>query len=264
MSPADRQVSADQVVPADPGRRTGPRVNVLVSLNFPDMNDHVADLVRRFTRTALAQLAELDADWALCDTSSDRPPVPEVLEAEALLVLGGGDVDSELYGVPGPVANEYGVDVDADLFTMAAIRSAVDEVGIPVLAVCRGSQLLNLAYGGTLVPDLQPWHLHRGSYDTGLFIDEHVRVQAGTRLGAILGREEWIVRSGHHQAVADVAPDLRLAALADDGVVEALEHRDAWAIGVQWHPEDDDGHGKDRELLWAALVHAARDRALAR
>ena len=69
------------------------------------------------------------------------------------------------------------------------------------------------------------------------------------------------MRSGHHQAGADVAPALRRAAVADDGVVEAVEHPTAWALGVQWHPEDDDGSGEDRTLLWTALRQAAVVRA---
>ena len=85
-------------------------------------------------------------------------------------------------------------------------------------------------------------------------------VDPGTRLEAVLGRREWTVRSGHHQAVADVAPALRRAAVADDGVVEAVEHPDAWALGVQWHPEDDDGPALPRELLWSALATAAATR----
>lgn len=261
MTEADRSfVSMSEVVPAETGHRGGPRINVLVSLNFPDMNNHVADLVRRFTRTALEQLAVHGCDWRLIDTSAELPSVPAAIDADGVLVLGGGDVDSELYGVPGPVPHEYGVDPEADRFTIAAIRAAIaDEV--PVLAVCRGSQLLNLAFGGTLVPDLDPYELHRGSYESSLFLDEHVTVEEGTRLLDILGEREWRVRSGHHQAVADVAPALRLAAVADDGVVEAVEHPEAWAVGVQWHPEDDDGSGRDRELLWRALVDAAELRA---
>ena len=259
MSSHSTVVLESEVVPADAGPRSGPRVNVLVSLNFPDMNAHVADLVRRFTRVALEELADLGFDWTLIDTSAPLPPLDEVLDTDALLVLGGGDIDSELYGVPGPVPNEYGVDPVADVFSMDAIRAAVG-ADLPLLAVCRGSQLLNLAFGGGIVPDLQPSHLHKGDYGTGLFIDEHVTVEEGTRLAAILGRREWIVRSGHHQAVAEVAPSLRLAAVADDGVVEGVEHPEAWAIGVQWHPEDDDGHGHDRVLLWTALRDAAAAR----
>ena len=252
-------VHAHEVEPADGGARTGPRVNVLVSLNFPDMNDHVGDLVRCFTARAVAELAALDVDWRLLDKGTSLPGLEDALDADAVLVLGGGDVDSELYGVPGPVPHEYGVDVEADLFTRDAILGAIER-HMPVLALCRGSQLLNLAFGGTLVPDLDPAHLHKGHYDDGLMVDEHVTVDEGTRLLEILSRREWTVRSGHHQAVAEVAPALRRAAVADDGVVEAIEHPTAWAIGVQWHPEDDDGHGHDRVLLWTALRDAALSR----
>lgn len=257
-------VLESEVLPAEEGARTGPRIAVLLSLNFPDMNAHVAGLVRRFTRVALEECADLDLDWRLVDTSAELPEAAEVVAAsDGLLLLGGGDVDSELYGVPGPVPHEYGVDPAADLFCIASIRAALAR-DLPVLAVCRGSQLLNLAFDGTLVPDLDPWHLHKGDYESGLFLDEHVTVLADTRLASILGGTDWTVRSGHHQAVDVVGPGLRLAALADDGVVEAVEHPERWAIGVQWHPEDDDGHGHDRRLLWSALAAAARERVAER
>lgn len=260
-TPTDQspRVEQHQVLPADPGPRSGPRVAVLVSLNFPDLTEPVAELVRRFTAVALEQCARIGFDWRLVDTSAPLPPLHDVLDTDGLLLLGGGDVDSELYGVAGPVPHEYGVDPEADRYCIEAIRGAV-EADLPVLAVCRGAQLLNLAFGGTLVPDLDPWHLHRGDYADGLFIDEHVTVDAGTRLAELLGARELTVRSGHHQAVAEVGAPLRRAAVADDGVVEAVEHPEAWAIGVQWHPEDDDGHGHDRRLLWAALRDAAAAR----
>lgn len=245
-----------EVEPADPGPRTGPRVAVLVSLNFPDLTDHVADLVRQLTRTALEQLAALGAEWRLVDTSAALPALDEVLDTDAVLVLGGGDVDSELYGVPGPVPGEYGVDADVDRWTIDAVRRAVD-ADVPVLAVCRGSQLLNVAYGGTIVPDLDPADLHKGGPD-GLFIDEVVQVDQGTRLAEILGVGPVSVRSGHHQAVDRIAPGLRRAAVAADGVVEGVEHATAWAIGVQWHPEEMQADAEHRARLWRALCDAAR------
>jgi putative glutamine amidotransferase len=255
----DAYVRTDEVLPDDPGPRTGPRVAVLVSLNFPDLTEPVADLVRRFTSTALGELAGRGADWRVVDTSAALPDVSTVLDADAVLLLGGGDVDSEIYGVAGPVPHEYGVDRAADEFCLDAIRSAVD-ADIPVLGICRGSQLLNVAFGGTLIPHLEGEGVHHGPHGDDLFVDEPVTVEEGTRLRQILGRTRITVRNGHHQAVADVAPALRRAAVADDGVVEAVEHPDAWAIGVQWHPEDDLGAPDDLDALVGALLDTAARR----
>jgi len=249
-------VSRDDVVPVRRGARTGPRVAVLGSLNIPGQNEHVAELVRRFTRTVLQEIEDAGGDWTLVDTSAPLPVVDHVLAAEAVVILGGGDVDSECYGVAGPAPHEWGVDADADEFCIDVIRRAV-ATEVPVLGICRGAQLLNVAFGGTLVPDIAVWALHHGPHDTGLMIDERVNVVPATRLAEILETSSLTVRSGHHQAVAEVAPELRLAAFADDGVVEAVEHPVAWAVGVQWHPEDDDGHGDDRRALIAALLSQA-------
>ena len=255
-------ISLDDVQPARPGTRTGPRVAVLGSLNIPGQSDHVAELVIAFTSTVLQQIEDLDGDWTFIDTSADpsapRVTVSEVLTADAVVLLGGGDVDSELYGVPGPAPHEYGVDRAADDFCIDVIRGAVD-AGIPVLGICRGSQLLNVAFGGSLVPDIVNAGLHHGVSDD-LMIDEAISVVEGTRLHAVLGCDRVVVRSGHHQAVDQVAPALRLAALAEDGVVEGVEHPEAWAVGVQWHPEDDDGPGDHRHSLFFALLAEAQQR----
>jgi putative glutamine amidotransferase len=249
-------VSLDEVLPTDPGPRTGPRVAVLVSLNFPDLTPPVADLVRRFTGRALEVLAERGADWTLVDTTDDLPGVGDVLDTDALLLLGGGDVDSEVYGVEGPVPHEYGVDREADEFCMEAIRGAVDD-GTPVLGICRGHQLVNVAFGGTLLPDIPEDGLHHGPHGDDLFVDERVALDEGSRLRAILGTDVVVVRNGHHQAVADVAPALRRAAVAADGVVEAVEHPQAWVVGVQWHPEDTLGDPEGLDQLVDALLEAA-------
>ncbi|MFD0660179.1 gamma-glutamyl-gamma-aminobutyrate hydrolase family protein [Thermocatellispora tengchongensis] len=150
----------------DPGplRAQGPRVAVLVSLNFPGMTEHVAGLVRSFTRTALESLAEAGARHTLIDTSDHAAlddPARTAAGHDGLLLLGGGDADPALYGLTGPAPNSYGVDRRADDHSIAAIRAAV-AAGRPVLGICRGSQLINLAYGGTLIPDLEDYHLHHG------------------------------------------------------------------------------------------------------
>ena len=153
-------------------------------------------------------------------------------------------------------------DLAADEFCIDSIRAAVDS-DIPLLGFCRGSQLLNIAFGGTLIPHIEGDGVHHGPHGDDLFVDEPVTVEVGSRLHDILGRSTITVRNGHHQAVADVAPALRRAAVARDGVVEAVEHPDAWAIGVQWHPEDDLGSPEDLDALVDALLAAAAARTSA-
>ncbi|AXI81676.1 gamma-glutamyl-gamma-aminobutyrate hydrolase family protein [Peterkaempfera bronchialis] len=245
-----------EVEPPGPAPVGGPRIAVLVSLNFPDLTEPVADLVRRFTGTALATLRELGADHRLVDTSADALGDPaEAADLDGLLVLGGGDVDGALYGVTGPVPHSYGVDRRADDHTLAAIRAAV-AAGRPVLGICRGHQLVNVAHGGTLIPDLEDHRLHRGGPGQPMFLDEKVTVTPGTRVADLAGELRLTVRSGHHQAVDRVGGGLVVAARADDGVVEAVEHPERWVVGVQWHPEDPDGADAHRRRLFAGFVAA--------
>lgn len=254
---ASRKVTAEDVAPAGIENlpADAPTVAVVVSLNFPDMTDEINELVIRFTRTALQALTDAGARSVLVDSSAfPLPAASLVTGADGVLFLGGGDVDPGLYGVTGPVKNMYGVDRAADDYCIALIQRSVAE-DATVLAICRGSQLLNFALGGTLIPDLEPWALHRGGPGKPMFLDEPVTLSAGTKLHGILGKDRLTVRSGHHQAVGEVAPTLRVAAVADDGIVEATEHREAsWVVGVQWHPEDTDGSATDRARLFGAFV----------
>ncbi|MQY40823.1 Carbamoyl-phosphate synthase small chain [Streptomyces sp. RB17] len=246
-----REVEPDGAPPAG-----GPRIAVLVSLNFPDLTEPVADLVRRFTRTALSTLHAVGARYELVDTSADGLGDPAASAAyDGLLLLGGGDVDGELYGFGGPVPNSYGVDRRADDHSIAAIR-AVAAAQRPVFGICRGSQLINIAFGGTLVPDLEDYRLHRGGPGQPLFLDEKVSVAQDSRLAALTGTGRLTVRSGHHQAVAAVGDGLVAVAHADDGVIEAVEHPERWVVGVQWHPEDPDGSADHRLRLFDGFVAA--------
>ena len=225
-------VLRDEVEPSGartraPGR---PHVAVLVSLNFPDLTAPVAALHRRFTRTVLTALAELDASFELVDTS-EPGSVDVVVDADGLLVLGGGDIAATCYGGPdGVLPNSYGVDAEADRVSIDMIRAYID-AGRPVLGICRGSQLINVCYGGTIIGDITDYQLHRGA-------------------GPL------VVRSGHHQAVDDVADELVVAARALDGIVEGVEHPTDWVLGVQFHPEDDDGPLEPLYQLLAGFIAA--------
>lgn len=236
-------------------------IAVLASLNFPDMTEPVAELIRRFTRVALESLHALGASYRLFDTSRALPDPAAVAACDGLLLLGGGDIDASCYLGPAelPVEQDprsYGIDLRADRDGLAAIAAAL-AAGIPVLGICRGAQLLNVHYGGTILGDIEDYVLHRGHDAEPMFIDEEVRVLPGNRVADILGAGPVVVRSGHHQAVDRLGAGLRLAAVAADGIIEGFDDPNRWLVGVQWHPEDDDGVHHDRMRLFGALIDAS-------
>ena len=231
-------------------------VCVLASLNFPDISAADVALIRRFTRVALATLHEQGASWELWDTTVALAEPARAGDFDGLLLLGGGDIDGSCYGVSARHPSAYGVDVRADRDALAAIAAA-EAAGRPIFGICRGSQLLNVARGGTIIGDIVDYTLHHGAPGEPEFVDEPIDVVAGTRLAAILGARRVTGRSGHHQAVDRVGDGLVVAARALDGIVEAVEDPQRWYLGVQWHPEDDDGPDVDRAALFAAFVDAA-------
>jgi putative glutamine amidotransferase len=163
------------------------------------------------------------------------PETPARLEdLDGLLLAGGTDVDPELYGEDrDPVTDEP--DKVRDRVELELLRDALNR-DMPVLAICRGMQLFNVFHGGTLVQDLPRPHCHR---QPGVLSAHTVSVCDESRLRRILGAGPFDVNSRHHQAVKRVAQGLIVAAVAEDGVVEAIERPGArFAIAVQWHPED--------------------------
>lgn len=254
-------VDVAEVTPAAPvSADPVAHVAVVVSLNFPDMDQAVAELVRRFTRVALETLVGLGASYELLDTSTPLSDPTAAARCHGLLLLGGGDIDGACYGSEVvDVPHSYGVDVRADRDALAAITAA-GQAALPVLGICRGAQLLNVHRGGTIIPDLEDFALHRGGDGEPLFLDEKIQLVPATRLQAILGADRVVGRGGHHQAVARLGSGLVVAARAEDGVVEAFEDPDRWLVGVQWHPEDDDGPASDRLRLFGAFVDACAAR----
>ena len=153
--------------------------------------------------------------------------------ADGLLLLGGGDVDPDCYGATDRHPTLYDIRSDQDAFELAALRCAIS-LDMPVLAVCRGAQLLNVACGGTLrqhIGDDESLGEHRG-------VVHPVSVSAGSRVASLVGGEAAEVASRHHQAVDTLGSGLTVTARAPDGIVEAVELDEGWVVGVQWHPED--------------------------
>jgi putative glutamine amidotransferase len=177
-----------------------------------------------------------------------------------LLLTGGGDIEPGRYGQT-PHATVYDVSSERDALELWATREALARRR-PVLAICRGLQVLNVALGGTLVQDI-PDEVGRTiahSQPTPRQQATHtVKVDHGSRLADILGAVEVEVNSFHHQAVKDLGTGLRTVATAPDGVVEGLELPDAepLVVGVQWHPEELVAHDDAARNLFAALVRAA-------
>lgn len=232
------------------------RICVLGSLNFPQITDADVALVKRFTRLALTTLIELGASYELLDTTDALENPTAAGEFDGLLLLGGGDIDGTCYGVTAANPKAYGTDKRADDDALAAIGAAV-AAERPVFGICRGIQLLNVARGGTILGDIEDFVFHHGAPGEPEFVDETVNIVPGTRLSAILGADRVVGRSGHHQAVDRVGEGLVVSARALDGLVEGIEDPRRFYLGVQWHPEDEDGPAEDRRKLFSAFVTAA-------
>ncbi len=183
--------------------------------------------------------------------------VEETLDAlDGLLFSGGSDVDPALYGAERhPETN--GIRPERDRGELALMQAALDR-DMPILAICRGLEVLNVARGGDLeqhLPDVVGHEDHK--HTPGVFGDHDVDVERGSRLGALLG-DRAPVKSHHHQGVGALGEGLRPVAWAEDGTVEGLEDPSRrFTLGVLWHPEQ----GEDFALFAALVEEAARYRA---
>jgi putative glutamine amidotransferase len=179
---------------------------------------------------------------------------------DGLLLLGGSDVDPTLYGGRShPTIT--GTDVDDDRFEIAVTRAALAD-DVPLLAICRGIQVVNVALGGTLVahlPDIEGVGGAHGrpSIPNGAAVIK-VTLQAGSLLAAAMGAERITCSCHHHQALDRLGDTVRVTARSDDGVIEGVEIDGAWALAVQWHPEDTAGDDPAQQRLFDALVAEAR------
>jgi len=186
--------------------------------------------------------------------------IDETLDAlDGLLLSGGADLDPELYGAQAhPETN--GLRPDRDAGELALLTAALER-DMPVLAVCRGSQVLNVALGGDLVqhlPEVVGDDTHKQV--AGVFSDHDVEIESESVLGSLIG-DRAPVKSHHHQGFGRIGEGLQTVARADDGTVEALEDPDRrFALGVLWHPEA----GDDARLFEALVAEAGEYRALRR
>lgn len=158
---------------------------------------------------------------------------------DGLILSGGHDVDPHLYGEE--IDQKSGATwPDRDQFDIALLK-ATEGANKPVLGICRGAQIINVAHGGSMWQDLslRPGHTLKHMQATRPDVGTHlVKIKSGTNLEKIMGQSSLMTNSFHHQVIKEVAPDLVEAATASDGVTEALESDDGQVIAVQWHPEE--------------------------
>ena len=221
----------------------------------------------------ISRCSRLDDYVASIEQAGGRARVLEVSEAagkvlreiHGLLLTGGGDVDPVFYKEERhPTIRD--AEPGRDEFELDLARRALDG-GVPLLAICRGAQVLNVAAGGTLVQDI-PSTLATGLAHTVAqpknAIAHDVRVKPGSKLHQVLGElvtgdQTCRVNSRHHQSVAALGKDLTASATAPDGVIEAIEAPGAeFCLGVQWHPENFWRTGEFRGLFEAFVAIARR------
>jgi putative glutamine amidotransferase len=185
------------------------------------------------------------------------PPDPGVVgdvesllaRVDALVLAGGGDVDPRRYGEPATAEELYGIVPDHDEVEFAVAAAALDR-DLPLLAVCRGMQVINVALGGTLFQHIgdDHWYVHHD-----VFVDP------GSHLAKAVGDERvGECHSVHHQAVDRLGSGLRVVGRSVDGITEAYEsERSPWLVGVQWHPEDNAGELDWQQALYDDLLRHA-------
>lgn len=194
----------------------------------------------------------------------------EVLDPfDGLLLVGGGDVDPRRYDQT-PGDHVYGVEPDRDAFEIDLLLAA-DRIGVPALCICRGMQVMNVAFGGTLLQHLPgtPGLLEHGVPVADTQSMHDVRTDETGRLRATTGVESLSCSSHHHQGVDRVGDGLRATGWSRDGLVEAIErepegdpddrpYEAGWMLGVQWHPEDTADRDPGQQSLFDALSNLAR------
>ena len=170
--------------------------------------------------------------------------IDEILDmVDGLLLSGGGDIRPDRYGDGSVHEKTYGIHDLRDELELQLARGAVER-DLPVLCICRGIQVLNVALEGTLIQDIAGEYgtqIEHRQHENGIPSSEpshEVRVECDSLLADVYEADTIQTNSFHHQALKDVSPELRTIATAPDGIIESVERPDSsWILGVQWHPE---------------------------
>lgn len=191
-------------------------------------------------------------------TCPDDDPDDLLSLVDGVLLMGGGDVEPSRYG-GAPHDELYGLEPERDALETALVHAA-DRQGIPTLAICRGIQILNVAFGGTLhphLPDVESIGVH-GEPLSGDPVPHDVELAAGSRIAGAMRADVVSGSSHHHQGIDALGEGLIATGRTQDGLVESVERETGWIVGVQWHPEETAAADPSQQGLFDALVRAAR------
>lgn len=220
------------------------------------------EILRR--RWAGAPKHYFEAIWKAGGTPMLIPNIPgaagEYVErCDGILLIGGGDIDPTTYTDDPVHKTVYGIDTERDDIEFAVYRAA-RERRAPILGVCRGIQVVNVAHGGTLYQDIagEASHAQRHNNPDHSPVFHDVVVSEGSRLAAVMENRRVTTNSYHHQAVRTLGNELRATGATEDGLVEALEDTEyPFLLAVQWHPELLIDEYREHLALFEALVDAA-------
>lgn len=213
-------------------------------------------LVRIYMQSKFtASLRRSGAKAVWIQTDDPEKAVAEACKCDGLLLPGGEDVDPAFYGQT--VSEKCGKINRYRDETEMKILEAFLATGKPILGICRGVQLMNVYFGGTLHQDIG--HIATCSHSDWYrknWGNHTVTVISGSKLAAVMGKESFKANSLHHQAADTPAPCLTVSALSEDGIIEGLEHREhPFCIGVQWHPEHMGAFSKLQQGLFEKFIH---------
>jgi putative glutamine amidotransferase len=213
--------------------------------------------VNLLPRTYTRELAAAGATALLLPPADADVEAPDELlgRLDALILAGGADIDPASYGA---TADEHTTNFrpERDRFELALARAAIDR-GLPLLGICRGMEVLNVARGGTLEQHLPTAEVHL--HTPGTYSDHEVRLEPGSLAAQAVGAERVSVRSHHHQGIGELGTGLVASGHSEpDGVVEAIELPEhPFALGALWHAEEEQGSSVIGALVAATSVEVA-------
>lgn len=242
----------------------GPTIGITSSMRWASDDESMGREVRRHADL----LESLGAEVVILARGRRTTEALERHRLGGVLFSGGGDVDASLYGGRSDLSWDR-ADDERDSGELALVRAAFAQ-RVPTLCVCRGIQVANVAFGGTLIEDIKlelgenyaiKHHQVRELEKLHNEYSHEVRLESGSRLANLIGVQRLPTNSLHHQAIRDVAAPLRAVGHTDDGIIEAVELTvpDFFFLGVQWHPESLPGDNASIRM-YSAFIEAARTR----